>query len=127
MFRIMIIGNKVSALTLIDTVIHLIPGVTVISALSSTEALEILKYDQKFDVILLDSGVPLIMASQTFEQIKGRGITIPTVIMTQSSLLLDIQSLFNKGATEYLMQPYTAKSLLDKLERVSDVSLYESA
>jgi CheY-like chemotaxis protein len=127
MIRILIVGNKVSALTLIDSVLLQIPGVTVIAALTNPEAVEILNYDKNFDVIMIDSNVPDIEIHKTFLEIRQLKIDIPTIIMSAALLKVDFQSFFKGGLTEYLALPYTQESVLLKLQQVAGFTLEEIA
>lgn len=90
-------------------------------AYSGEEALEFLLGEKKeqFDLVLLDWEMPGLTGPDVLEKARQAGVTCPIIMLTSRNKPEDIISIMEKGATEYVMKPFT-KDLLD--EKISTVT-----
>jgi two-component system chemotaxis response regulator CheY len=73
--------------------------------------------DSSFDVILLDWNMPVLDGPGFLQKIQDKNIiTGPILMMTTENSPQKIMQALSMGASEYLMKPFTAEILLDKIE-----------
>ena len=82
------------------------------------EALELLQKQSDFDLILLDWEMPVVDGPTTFDRIVEMGLHIPVLMMTTKNEPDDILFMLTKGARDYMLKPFTADILLEKIEMV---------
>lgn len=74
------------------------------------------------DLILLDWNMPNMSGPEFLEKNKAEGVTkAPIVMMTTENKPDYIKKALQLGAVEYIMKPFTADILEDKLELVFDL------
>jgi two-component system alkaline phosphatase synthesis response regulator PhoP len=79
--------------------------------------LEAKKVDQ-VDLILLDWEMPKLTGIQTLEKIRSMGIKTPIIMLTSKNSPDEIMQALTLGANEYMMKPFTADILIEKIETV---------
>lgn len=89
-------------------------------AFNGKEGVERLKDQakQKFDLVLLDWEMPQMTGPEVLDQLKNTGYGVPVVMMTSKNAMDDIALVLSKGASEYVMKPFTVDILLEKIETV---------
>lgn len=90
-------------------------GCEVVVAGNGVEALE--RYDEKFDLILLDINMPVMGGLQFLQALKDRGkkLTAPIIVVSTEGQDDDIKQALELGATYYLVKPFKSSSLHDMI------------
>ncbi len=99
-------------------------GYDILTAKDGVEALEIMK-SRTFDIVLLDvmmpvkSGIEVLteMRSSKDSQIKN----LPVVMITAKSMIDDIETALSAGATSYIVKPFRAAALKQKIRDILEV------
>lgn len=73
---------------------------------------------QTFDLMLLDWEMPILNGPDTFLKIREAGHAFPIVMMTTKNAPEDILFMLKRGAAEYILKPFTAEILLERLDQV---------
>ncbi|CAN5145625.1 response regulator transcription factor [soil metagenome] len=66
---------------------------------------------KRFDVVLLDLGLPDMSGLTVCRQLRSDGITAPIIILTAESGIRSKVSLFDAGANDYLTKPFSVEEL----------------
>lgn len=82
------------------------------------QAIELLKNNSEFDLILLDWEMPHLTGPQTFEEFKKNNIRIPVIMMTSRNSVEDISQMINAGVSEYIMKPFTQDIFIEKIKGI---------
>ena len=72
-----------------------------------------------FEAVLMDWEMPIMDGPTTVEAIRQRGNKIPIIMVTTKNEFADIALMLGKGATDYMMKPFTKDILVEKLESVT--------
>ena len=113
--RILIVDDSKSVHNFCAELFKKAKGVELVSAFDGDEAVAALMTEGPFDVVLLDWEMPKKPGPQTLADIKARGIQVPVVMMTTKNSPDDIMKMLQAGAAEYLMKPFTADILFEKI------------
>lgn len=65
----------------------------------------------KFDIILLDLGLPDMPGLTVCRQLRAEGLQIPIIILTAESAVRTKVSLFDAGANDYITKPFSVDEL----------------
>lgn len=92
-------------------------GFQVQQAADGLEALAHLAQVQRFAIVLLDWAMPGMDGLEVLRRMRsdGRFTEVPVVMVTTEMELPNIADALDAGASEYLMKPFDAQSLLEKL------------
>lgn len=84
------------------------------------EALSYLKHTsgKGLDLILLDWEMPEMDGIQTLEHVKADGYSCPVVMVTSKNQIAEIEQAIEKGASEYIMKPFTEDILFEKISAI---------
>jgi DNA-binding response OmpR family regulator len=80
--------------------------------------LKIKENPNSFDLILLDWEMPIKDGPSTLQELRGMGIKIPIVMLTSKNDPEDILQMIQAGVSEYMMKPFTADILIEKIQQV---------
>lgn len=81
-------------------------GVKVVTALSGEETLDLLKKDNKFDLILLDDMMPKMSGTETLDKINEDDLYDgPVVVLTANALTGEREKYIESGFDDYLAKP----------------------
>lgn len=88
--------------------------------------------EEKFDIVLLDLGLPLMDGVQVLKKIRLQSATLPVLIISARDQLQNRVEGLNQGADDYLIKPYEFDELVARIHALlrrsgSDVILQESA
>ena len=88
--------------------------------------------EEKFDIVLLDLGLPLMDGIQVLKKIRLQSATLPVLIISARDQLQNRVEGLNQGADDYLIKPYEFDELVARIHALlrrsgSDVILQESA
>ena len=64
----------------------------------------------------MDWEMPVLNGLDTLSELKKKGVSIPVLIMTTKNSPEDIAQMLDRGASEYLMKPFTIDILFYKIE-----------
>ena len=112
-------GQKMKTITIIDDDINIVNmlsellqnnGYNVFSALSGTEALELLSR-QSTDIVLLDLMLPGLDGEEILPRIKG----IPVIIISAKTDVRGKINLLLDGAADYITKPFDTGELLARI------------
>jgi CheY-like chemotaxis protein len=97
-------------------------GYEVVTATDGVEALERLRElaPKEPDVILLDAMMPNMSGTEVLEEVRGRGSTVPIVMI---SAHLDAQAperMRALGATDCIPKPFEWEHLIAKIEELTE-------
>ncbi|WP_195849434.1 response regulator transcription factor [Arthrobacter sp. AQ5-05] len=70
---------------------------------------------RKFDVIVLDRGLPAIEGLDVLERLRRKGVTTPALILSALSNPADRVEGLDRGAEDYLGKPFDIEELLARL------------
>jgi len=92
-------------------------GVQCMEAGDGGEALEKLRTDEAFAFMLLDVNMPRMTGLECVKALReaGLGVGMKVMMVTTESDNMFIESALKFGADEFLMKPFTAESLREKL------------
>lgn len=88
--------------------------------------------EEKFDIVLLDLGLPLMDGMQVLKKIRLQSATLTVLIISARDQLQNRVEGLNQGADDYLIKPYEFDELVARIHALlrrsgSDVILQESA
>jgi two-component system chemotaxis response regulator CheY len=72
-----------------------------------------------FNLLLLDWEMPNVSGIEALPKIKALAANLKVVMMTSKNSMSNIVEAIEKGATDYLMKPFTKEILMGKLAQVS--------
>ncbi|MDH4467657.1 MAG: response regulator [Bacteriovoracaceae bacterium] len=85
-------------------------------AICGMDALDLLKKDlMGFDIILLDWEMPQMNGPEVLIEMKKLGVTTPIIMVTTRNKENDIKLILESGAAEYIMKPFTADIIQQKI------------
>ena len=91
---------------------HAVDWVYDAAAASATLAAE------RFDLLLLDLGLPLGSGLQVLKQLRSRGDATPTIVVTARDALEDRVAGLDAGADDYLVKPFDLEELTARMRAV---------
>jgi two-component system response regulator QseB len=83
--------------------------------LKDGKAAEIALDAEKFDVIILDLGLPRMSGLELLESIRSKGNTVPVLILTAHDSIEDRIKGLDTGADDYLTKPFDLDELSARL------------
>lgn len=69
----------------------------------------------QFDLMLLDLGLPGLDGMEVLRQVRGRGETLPILVLTARDEVESIVSVLDQGANDYLTKPFALDELLARV------------
>lgn len=115
MLKILVVDDTKSVHAFLRSLVSRAQDVHLIHVMNGAEAVEALKSEGKVDVILLDWEMPVLNGPETLRALKNLGVSVPTIMMTTKNAPEDIQKMLEAGAAEYIMKPFTADILFEKI------------
>ena len=92
-------------------------GVTdIVEAADGTEAIAIFKPGD-FDMILTDWNMPGLTGLEVLQQIRAQDPKVPVIMVTTEAEKSRVLQAIQAGVTDYLVKPFTADTLREKLEK----------
>jgi two-component system chemotaxis response regulator CheY len=98
-------------------------GVRIVDVYNGLEAVDRFKAGESFDLVLLDWEMPELDGPGTLERMKRMGIAVPVIMMTTKNLPAEIGQMLEAGAADFMMKPFTADILMEKIESVTGKEL----
>jgi CheY-like chemotaxis protein len=96
-------------------------GYEVVTATDGLEALERLKElaPTEPDVILLDAMMPNMSGTEVLEELRGKGSTVPIVMISAHLDAQEPERMRNLGATDIIPKPFEWEDLIGKIEELA--------
>jgi CheY-like chemotaxis protein len=91
-------------------------GCQVTIAGNGQEALDLVQ-KQYFDIVFMDLQMPVMDGYTATQQIRSLNINLPIVGLSANVYKEDIDQCYQAGMNDYLSKPYSAKKLLQKLQK----------
>ena len=93
-------------------------GYQITEASSGSEALEFMRGNEKFDLVLLDIMMPGMSGFEVCEKIREKFLSseLPIVMLTAKNRVSDLVNGFNAGANDYLTKPFSKNELLSRIK-----------
>ena len=92
-------------------------GIEVAEAASGLEALDALRLQSPFDVMLVDWNMPHMDGFELLRKVRADQAyeDLPIMMVTTESEMSQVAIALEGGANEYLMKPFDRQALLEKL------------
>ncbi|MEM9002905.1 MAG: response regulator transcription factor [Cyanobacteria bacterium P01_F01_bin.86] len=74
-----------------------------------------LALSERFDLIVLDLGLPFESGFEILDKLRGQGVSIPVIILTARSKIDDKVAGFERGADDYLTKPFQFEELVARI------------
>ena len=92
-------------------------GVTdIVEAADGTEAVAMFKPGE-FDMVLTDWNMPGLTGLEVLQQIRAQDPKVPVIMVTTEAEKSRVLQAIQAGVTDYLVKPFTADTLREKLEK----------
>ena len=117
--RILIADDEPHIRRILQTVLEL-DGFDVDLRKDGTDALEAVKSDEHYDLILLDIMMPGATGLEILEKIREMDDrkSTPVVILTAKGQDADREAAFSLGADDFLTKPFSPKKLLARIHEI---------
>ena len=93
-------------------------GFEVVQAIDGLQALEIVKKDPHFDLIILDIMMPKMSGYEVCHKLRDLFLPseLPVVMLTAKNRVNDLVEGFSAGANDYLTKPFSKNELLSRIK-----------
>ncbi|MCP3931882.1 MAG: response regulator [Bacteroidetes bacterium] len=114
--RILIVDDEPVNLQVLQN--HLSPqGYEVVKALNGPQALQILRNEKRFDLIILDIMMPKMSGYEVCNKLREiyPSSDLPIVMLTAKNRVADLVEGFQVGANDYITKPFSRNELLSRI------------
>lgn len=91
---------------------------TILFARNGQEAVDMVKADSSFDLILMDLKMPIMNGYEATEKIRDLGFTNPIIAQTAYASIEDKSKVSSGGFNAYLSKPISKNTLLEILQSI---------
>ena len=70
---------------------------------------------REYDVMIVDRGLPAIEGIDLVRRLRGRGVTVPALVLTARGSVADRVEGLDAGAEDYVVKPFDVDELLARL------------
>jgi len=95
-------------------------GATVTTVDSGIEAIEMVKANDCYDMILMDIQMPKLNGHDATRQLRKLNFTKPIVALSANAYSEDVQNSLNSGMNDHVQKPYTEIQLFQKMKEFID-------
>lgn len=115
--RILIVDDEPVNLQVLQNHLSL-EGYEVVKAANGPQALEILRRDRDFDLIILDIMMPRMSGYEVCQKLRAfyPPSDLPIVMLTAKNRVADLVEGFQVGANDYLTKPFSKDELLSRIK-----------
>jgi two-component system chemotaxis response regulator CheY len=89
----------------------------VVEAADGAEAIRLFA-EQPFDLVLTESNMPAKSGLDLIQAIRAGGAKVPIIMITSEADKARVIEIIMAGVTDYVIKPFTAEMLREKIERV---------
>lgn len=123
MISVLVVEDEPVAAEAHRTYVERIPGFEVAGVVQSgRDALRFLQQRQ-VDVVLLDFNLPDLHGLEVCRSLRAAGLRTDVIAVTSARDLSTVRAAVSQGIVQYLLKPFTFRSLRDKLERYAEYRL----
>jgi len=121
MTRLLVADDSETVLLMLQRRLEM-EGYEVVTAKDGFEALEQLRElaPSEPDVILLDAMMPRMSGIEVLEEIRGKGSTIPIVMISAHLDAQEPERMRSLGATDIVPKPFEWEDLIGKIEELAN-------
>lgn len=94
-------------------------GFEVVTASNGSEALDMVRFDTTFDLILTDQTMPVMTGIEFAERIRTMGIDTPIILASGFGSIIDSAQISHLTDLHRIDKPFTSKDLLDLIVRAA--------
>jgi two-component system, chemotaxis family, chemotaxis protein CheY len=117
MFKLLLVDDTKSVHAFVKELLRKRTDFLITDAFNGQEAINIIQSSESdFDLVLLDWEMPVKDGLDTLKNLRTMGSALPIIMMTTRNSPDDIAKILELGASEYLMKPFTADILFEKIE-----------
>lgn len=84
----------------------------------STKNVKKLLEEERVDLMIVDRNLPGAEGSEFVNELRSKGINIPTIFVTAKDKDIDIEEGFERGADDYLTKPFNMKELILRVKAI---------
>ncbi len=121
--KILIIDDTRSVHSYVKLLLSKSQDISTTSTYNGQEGIRAYLADNSFDLILLDWEMPVMTGPETLEELMKLNCQTPIMMMTTKNAPSDIARMLEIGASEYLMKPFTADILFEKIQNLTGKGL----
>jgi CheY-like chemotaxis protein len=111
MARILVIEDDWDSRILVKYILQW-QGNEIAESANDLDALNLLKFDSRFDLIISTIRSPFVSGLSLMSQIQAQGLFIPMIFLTTQ------YPFGNERPNVYLLKPFTGKQLMDEVNKV---------
>ena len=121
MTRLLVADDSETVLLMLQRRLEM-EGYEVVTATDGLEALERMKElaPTEPDVILLDAMMPNMSGTEVLEELRGKGSTVPIVMISAHLDAQEPERMRNLGATDIVPKPFEWDDLIGKIEELAN-------
>jgi DNA-binding NtrC family response regulator len=93
--------------------------ISIVTAYSGPEALNILSKDERLEVVILDVKMPKMDGIETLSRIKDQYPLVEVILLTAHATIESAIDGMKLGAFDYLMKPCEIEELVGKVEKAA--------
>jgi len=118
--KILIVDDSLVSISMAEEGLRANGFKNVVTAKSADEGLSKVKTEGPFDLILTDWNTPEKSGLELVEEIRAdeNAKEIPIIIVTSRGNKMDLLKAAQAGATSYIVKPFNASQLRDKLNEI---------
>ncbi len=90
------------------------------------EALDLINTGEAFDLILLDWEMPILDGPSTMDRMP-KSQKAPVLMMTTKNKPEEISMMLEKGVSEYILKPFTADIIVEKIQNAMSEGMKHAA
>lgn len=115
--KVLVVEDDVVSRILLNEILKQF-SLTVLFARNGQEAVDMVKADSSFDLILMDLKMPIMNGYEATEKIRELGYTNPIIAQTAYASIDDKSKVSAGGFNGYLSKPINKNSLLEILQTI---------
>ncbi len=93
-------------------------GYEVVEAASGSEAVELLRRDDRVDLVIMDIMMPGLSGVEACAEIR-KFSTVPMLFLTAKGTMADKELAYGSGGDDYLVKPFSQSELMMKVESLT--------
>jgi len=119
MARVLVVDDERGLRVLVGMVLKSI-GCEMVEAADGVEALDILRDDPAFDLVITDVHMARMDGVRFLTVLREQYPTLPVILSSVDFRLDRVSQVIQQGAAAYLPRPFTPRQLIEVVERVMD-------
>ena len=121
MERVLVVDNEAGILSVLSTLLRA-EGYEVVPIRESEKALESVKSDEHFDLMIFDIRMTPVDGMQLLRAARDKRLTTPVIILTAYATVETAIEALRLGAFDYIRKPFEVDEILITIRRALDYS-----